>query len=152
MNLKSILLAASAATLVFASSCKKDDDNNGGGTNRFTVNGTTYTPTSVTRTSTGGLNAITAISTSGSTSNSVALYFDGALPTSSTTVRVGDEANQMGILASFNGNSYYNQEFTNVNATVTVNGGKLTIAVPEVWVVNFSGNDSVKFTANLIEN
>jgi len=142
--MKKILLSATALTLLFAS-CKKDDDKGAG--NSWTLNGTNYGVSTTQRTAT----SLTA--TSGGTST-VMFMFDALPTTSGTYVIGGTGANSMDILAStLNGTtpSLYSNTSVTANATVTVNGGKITINTPEIWVEGMS-DDSVKFSANVIEN
>lgn len=146
--MKKILLSSAAVALLFASSCKKDDDKGGGG-NSWSVKGTSYGASTVTR----NASAKTLTATNGT--NSITLYFD-ALPTANGTVKIGDNTNELTIAAAgMNGATtygYFNKSVTNVNATVTMNNGKISVSAPEFWAEDIMTDDSVKISFNITEN
>lgn len=151
-----ITLSLLSASLLLAASCKKDDDKNSGSSasnNSWKLNGQTYTATQVARAKQNGLDYLNATAiVDGKAASSVGFVFDTA-PTASGNVRVGDGDNQLLIVTTVSNNTtaYSVEGTTKVDASVTVNGGKLTITVPEVWLKNANNlNDSVTFSCNAI--
>ncbi len=48
--------------------------------------------------------------------------------------------------------TYTSTGYDNVNATITVSGGKIKISYPDVWVKNITvSTDSLKLSANYTE-
>lgn len=148
---KAALAAATVALLT--ASCKKDDDNGGSSSNTWTVNGTNYTATNVVRQSQSGFTLLSATATSGSTSNSVGFIFSST-PTANGKVRIGADNGVDIVTASGSTANYSTYDDSKVDASVTVNSGKISITVPDVWLYKGSGSsrDSVKFScSNIIE-
>ncbi len=153
--MKKFLFLATAVTLLFASSCKKKDDS--GPSNYWTVNGTKH----VVATSTGGGGILGFVENSSATGNLLSFEFgSSSLPTSNGTYKIVNpdnitgSANEVVVMPNYGsgGLVYYPSKGTNANASVTVNGGKISITVPEIWVVNsLTGNDSVKLSANVTQ-
>ncbi|XZF13874.1 hypothetical protein ACTHGU_18990 [Chitinophagaceae bacterium MMS25-I14] len=150
--MKKILLGATALSFLFATSCKKKDD--GGSSNSWTLNGASYSVL----TATAGGNTLTAAN--GNASNANGVYFNfTTYPTANGTYKVVENAtnaNEVDITTlTYSGATFSTYGSTgndNINATVTVNNGKVSINVPSVWMKNSTtGTDSVKLTANVTQ-
>jgi len=146
--MKKILLATAAVALMFTA-CKKDDDKNTTPANTWTVNGTTYTATSVTANSTA--NSLTAIDAA---NNTISCVFT-KMPTSSGTYKIVESASasdEVTIGSTLATSSIYLSKTEGKTAEVTVNGTKVSIKVPEIWAMKAaSTTDSVKITADLTQ-
>ena len=157
-NMKKILLSAAVLAVVFTG-CKKDDDNGGGtATNQWKIAGTTYTAVS------NGVNSLlgTLIGAgmNGSTGSSFSIGFNGlTTPTTGGTYKIvsadnldaDDEISVSASVGSGTGTAYQSTGNDNMTAAVTVNGGKVSVTVPEIWAKNMDGNDSVKVSGNLTQ-
>ena len=147
--MKKILLSTAAIALLFASSCKKSDDNNGP-SNGWTLNGTGYN-TAAAAVSNG---VLTASSTS--PQGAIFVTFGNATPTAGTYHVMNDDATLTGNQISFYAYSsnlldgYSSTGSGSVDATVTVNGGKVSVSCPDVWVKK-SATDSVKLSVNVTQ-
>ena len=158
--MKKILLSAVAFGLI-AASCKKKEDNNGGGGGgttygNFTVGTTTYTAT--TAAGGGSAAALIASTTSGGTGGSLTFIFPGStLPTANGTYKVGSILPGPGeVTVSFQWanpiKSYYSTGNDNINATVTVAGGKITVDLPKIWAKSGTGGtDSVQISGKITQ-
>jgi|GEM_PF-1988973 len=155
--MKKLLLSTAAVALMFTA-CKKKDDNgtgNGLGKNQFKIGGTTYNAMAVT-----GMGGILA----GSGNNGVSdvagfsIYFDNnALPTADGSYKIVDVANDPNELAisvsiTSNGNSqaWGSTASGNPDATVKIEGGKVTVSVPEITVTGVS-SETTTFSGNLTQ-
>lgn len=151
--MKKILLGAAALSVVFATSCKKSDDNNSSPSNSWTVNGTSHSASMVTKTSTTGASTLTAADASG---NSFIVVFK-TYPTANGTYHVSGDIipqNNTDVTIGVSGSTgqFFSLGNDNVNATITVNSGKVNVSLPDTWVGSVTGTDSVKVNGNITEN
>lgn len=156
--MKKILLGAAALSVMFATSCKKNDDNNSNpsGTSTYTLAGTKYTPSTVTRGSSASAGSLTGLDMSG---NSFSVMFQ-TLPTASGTYKIvsiapsaADEVSIMATSGTTSAPVAYASLATSTTAAITVNNGKMTVVVPEISALrNTNGAyDTVKISGTLIE-
>lgn len=146
--MKKILLSVCTLGVLFASSCKKSDSGSGS-SNSWTLGGTTYTPAMV-GSSMGILSAADA------SSNACSFSFAGsATPTAGTykVVSVAPGTGEVMVTVTKSGTNVYTAStVANTSATVTVNGGKITVVLPNTTVVNaLTGTDSLTLSANLTQ-
>jgi len=137
--MKKMLLSAAALTLLFTA-CKKDDNKNNNSSS-WTLGSTSYTATTVVDSSgtiiVGASNGAVFLSTGASS------FVTG----SHKIVEWADSALQIDITAmTAAGAAFSSTDNHNVNADVTVNNGKVSVTVPEVWLTNLMGTDSLKFS------
>jgi hypothetical protein len=146
--MKKMILAAACLTLVFAA-CKKSDDNGGGvGSQQFKIGPNTYTALAVVGTGSG----LGAIATGG---NSLSINFPGTtLPTASgsyTIVSGTPTGTQLSFGAIKDTSDFYSPSLATAGtATVTVDGGKVSVSFENIWAKNITNaNDSLQISANL---
>lgn len=151
--MKKILLGAAALSVMFATSCKKNDDKSGP-SSTFTLAGTSYTPSSVVKGTNLGMTAL--MGTDGT--NAFYVLFSAA-PTASGTYKIVENASandQLQIVASSGQTNLYSSIDVSATANVTVNGGKITVTIPEISAertnVSTAATDTVKISGTLIEN
>ncbi|MCW3121476.1 MAG: hypothetical protein JWQ38_968 [Flavipsychrobacter sp.] len=136
-------------------------------TNGWKMGATSYTSVYVSRSgptgsSSGaavGLTALDAAPTA-STINKCTIYLP-SYPTAGGTfrvVKVGSVvtlgATEVGVTAQLASSSAYyaSTGLDGIDVTVTVTGGKIKVVVPDVWVKNIAGSDSMKLTGTILEN
>lgn len=150
-KMKKVLFSAIALALLATSSCKKDDDNNGP-SNGWVLNNTTYN--TLATSGNGGV----ILASSNSPLGFLSVTF-ASKPTANGTYRVISDngtvgPNQVSFSVSSTATFTDTYESTGngtVDATVTVNGGKVTINCPDVWVKKDGTTDSLKLSTNLTE-
>ncbi|PZF75020.1 hypothetical protein [Taibaiella soli] len=157
--MRKVLLGAAALSVMFATSCKKNDDKSGpSGTSTYTLAGTTYNPSSTVRGTGGNLGSLTGLDQSG---NSFSTTFQ-TMPTANGTYKIvtvaptaADEVAILATAVSGTGMAAYTSLATSAaTATVTVNGGKVTVVVPEISAMRSVNTvqDTVKISGTLVEN
>lgn len=151
---KTLLFSLAALSIGLASCGKNDDDAGSNSGNYWKVNGTTYNVSHSQTSNLVGYNlTATDVTTVGGPSNSVAFLFD-TKPSANGTMLIGDAEGRLGLSVIVDGStkkSYFNQEISGMQATYAFNNGKITVDVPETWVVSGSGTDSVRFSAHVTE-
>ncbi|MGN6637807.1 MAG: hypothetical protein ACTHJ8_02785 [Mucilaginibacter sp.] len=124
----------------------------------WTFNGTKYTPESVKR------NDYVLLASKGDVAlggSMISFVFKTYPKTNGTYKMVGFNVNggqpandnevTVGAMGDVNGGPFYSSPSANANANVTVTNGKVHIVVPEVWATNIDKTDSVKISADVIE-
>lgn len=157
--MRKILLSAAAVTMLFTA-CKKKDDNgtgNGLGKNQWKVGSTTYNSLGVS----GAMGLIVASGTNGGTELSTFTvgFANNAYPTSGGQFNIVDVANDPNELSvnvgtsNTGGNSqaWGSSASGNPQATVTVDGGKVTVSIPQITVTGASSS-STTFSGNVTQN
>ncbi|MBS1526303.1 MAG: hypothetical protein JST19_11680 [Bacteroidetes bacterium] len=153
---KLIVVAMVSLPLV---SCLSKEDPGPETSGSWTFDGTKYTPDLVQRT------AYALVATHGSSfdvDHAQVTFVFKTLPTSSGVYKMvgfnvngGQPANDnevtVGALGNVHGGPFYSSTFANESANVTVTNGKIHVTVPEVWASNIDKTDSVKISANIIE-
>jgi hypothetical protein len=155
--MRKLLLSAAAMTLLFTA-CKKKDDNgtgNGLGKNEWKIGSTTYKPLTAQLVS-GSNGVLTGIGMNGTNSGTITFYFnDATFPTTGGQFKIVDNPNADDEILinvatsdmSANTKAYGSTANTNASATVTVEGGKISISVPEITVTN-TNSESTTFSGN----
>jgi hypothetical protein len=153
--MKKFLFGFAALALLATASCKKDDDTASGPSNRIVVNGETLAVTSVS--STGSIVAVTAGSSSTTSSGLLMSFGTGTAKPSNGTYKVvsnADAADEVDITLIQGGNinnAYDSQDGSNVNVTVGADGGKMTIVLPEITMKKSGASETIKVSANARE-
>lgn len=155
--MKKLLLGAAALTML-ATACKKKDD---GGTpsNSWKVGSTSYTSMATVGASMGSLYTVTASTGNGTSTSLIGFTFSGAAaPAAGTYKVVGSSSPAAGqvVFTAASGSasgttSYKSTGSDNINATVSVSNGKVSVSMPDTWAKNISGSDSVKVNANITQ-
>jgi hypothetical protein len=156
--MKKLLLGAVALTML-ATACKKDDEN-GTPSNTITVDGNNYALIATNGFNVSG-STVMASGTSGTNAGTITLDFPGsAAPTAGTYKIVSNDstvgANQVSFAAATtNGgtaNLYESTGAGNVSATVTVNGGKIAISMPDAPAKqSIGGTNTVNVKVNVTQ-
>jgi hypothetical protein len=160
-NLTKKLIIAAVASVSLVSCLTTSDDPTPNKTNSsWTVNGTKYTPDTVKRNDyvllathgdlldLGGAGISFVFKTypkSSGVYKMVAFNVNGGQPANDNEVTVG----VLGF--DLKGGPFYTSPSANANANVTVQNGKVHIVVPSVWATNIDKSDSVKVSADVIE-
>ncbi|XZF13875.1 hypothetical protein ACTHGU_18995 [Chitinophagaceae bacterium MMS25-I14] len=151
--MKKFLLGAAAFSLLFAVSCKKSDDNNSVG--NWKLGGTTYGATSTDSTTSGNTYVLYA---NDANANEISFTFNSTMPVTGTYKVVSffslfvTTGNNVAIQTlALPSTAYASTGNDNINASVTVNSGKVAISVPSVWMKNQNGNDSLQLTATVTQ-
>lgn len=156
IRMKAILFSTIACLLLIIASCKKHDCQP---QNFWRINGVTHEVASIYHIIPGPNVEMVFVRDGDSATRNSNVDFDfDKLPTTSGDYEIGPYVSQgqMQILATsyFGGDDYGIYSSTgndHTKAHVTVNSGKITIDVPEVWVRNTRGTDSVKFSAHIYQ-
>ena len=156
MPIKTTLFSIVACFLLIIASCKKHDFQPH---NFWRINGVTHEVASIYYIFPSPYVEMVFVRDGDSTTRSSSVAFDfDKLPTTSGDYEIGPyvKQGQMQILATsyFGGDDYGIYSSTgndHIKAHVTVKDGKITIDVPEVWVRNTKGTDSVKFSAHVYQ-
>jgi len=149
--MKKVVLSLSVLAVLGTVSCKKDDKKK---TNSWTFNGTEYGVASA-------YNTAGSLVVADMSGTSCTFDFEGtespkagSYKVVATTVGVGAKAGEVVVYATKAGTGGTGYMSTNANtqsATVTVNGSKISVSVPEITLKNMSGgSDEVKFSASEI--
>jgi hypothetical protein len=160
---KLFLIIASSCLLI--SSCKKSTTSAPTATTTTPANGwklgaTSYSTAFAGRTGPASLSAFDAVpSGSSPTANTCNVFFsafpaaDGSFTIVKYPAPAALTATQIGLTAGLytSSTTYYSTGFDGIVATVTVTGGKIKVVIPEVWVKNTTGADSLKLTGTVIE-
>lgn len=151
--MKKILLGAAALSVMFATSCKKNDDK-GGPSSTFTLNGTSYTPSTVMKQSVSGMTAIMGTDNT----NTFEVIFN-TTPTASGTYKISETASaadEITVAAANGSSTTYTGLDNSATATVTVNSGKISVVVPQISAIRMNTStmamDTVKISGTLVEN
>ena len=166
--MKHLLLSLTAISLLFAS-CKKSSSSSSTTTipsAGWKLGTTSYTSAYVARFGVTGsagtsveLTALDALPTA-SAPNKCTIYFP-TYPTTGGTFHVATvgttislSATQIGVTAEIGATATYyaSTGLDNIDATVTVSGGKIKVVIPDVWVKIVGGTDSLKLTGTVLEN
>ena len=148
--MKKLLLGAVALTML-ATACKKSDD--GGTSNTWKVGSSSYTATTVAGNGNGGAYGVTA----SSGTDGITFTFNGAAAPASGSYKVVKAlipaAGQVSFIANKGTTDFYTPTGNdNISATVTNNGGKITVNMPNAWAkTSSSATDSVQVSANLTQ-
>jgi len=151
--MKKILLGAAALSVMFATSCKKNDDKSGP-SSTFTLAGTSYSPSTVAKQSTGSVTVLMGTDQT----NSFGVMFN-TVPTANGTYKIMEDAtaaDEVQIVAANGQTTLYGSLDNTATATVSVNGGKITVTVPEISAertnMTTMKTDTVKVSGTLVEN
>lgn len=152
--MKKIILSAIALSTLFAVSCKKTDKDSTPA-NTWTLDGTNYSVLSAYL-----LNSTFSIADA--SGNACGFYFEGTTNTPSAgtykvvkpKLGIGAGPGEVVVIATKAGSAgtgYHSKGNDNISATVTINGGKITVSTPRLILENISGGtDSLVFSANNI--
>ena len=142
---KNLILCSCLALLLGA--CKKDHDNDAK-TNTWTFNGTTYTAATVVYVDAGPQANLSAAATGNTATSGDGLTFLFVPPpTTSGLMLISDTGDPNTIMVSHarmsNGSTdFYVSGETDIQANVTVNGGKVSVSFPgSIWLNNMSNYD-----------
>ncbi|RYD52117.1 MAG: hypothetical protein EOP52_08040 [Sphingobacteriales bacterium] len=156
--MKKVLLGAVALTMAFTA-CKKDDSPTTND-NTLKFSGTTYTYGGIGTTFLVNNSTVSVTGMNGSNAIGAFLSFPGNTAPAAGKYRVVSDdstlsAGQMSFLVSGSttaGTGYQSTGAGNVDATVSVNGGKYTIVVPDAEAKPISGSAaSTTFAANVTQ-
>ena len=161
--MKKILLAATALAML-AIACKKNDTSNAPVTaNNWKVGSNSYTAQVVVSGTGGNYWSVEALTSRTFPLSYINFTFNGTSAPSAGTYKVVSMSTsampapgQVGVdvgdaPTASSGTFYLATGNDNVNATVTVGGGKLNISLPDIWARDTSGHDSVKVSANITQ-
>ncbi|MBA3829351.1 MAG: hypothetical protein H0X33_10480 [Taibaiella sp.] len=159
--MKKSFLGFIALGILFGTSCKKSSSSSttGSGKGSWKVGSNTYNVVTVLApASSGTWQLLASTGQSGASINTISFIFF-KMPTVSGSYRVVDGVSDSGnevqmVSSNINGSSnttYASTSTGNVNATITVTGGKVSISMPDTWAQNLSTTtDSVKISANAV--
>lgn len=159
--MKKLLLGTLALTML-ATACKKDDDSSSSNANTVSVGGTSYSTTSTGGSVTVTGNTVTAAGVNGnSLAAGLTFEFPGSsAPAAGTYKVVADTTGTLAAntvsfyatVASTTGGTFYASTGTGtVNATVTVNSGKLNITMPDAPAKQVNGTNTITVNANITQ-
>ncbi len=157
--MKKLLFGALALT-VLATACKKDDDSSTPA-NSWKVGTTSYTSVATTASGAGTNYNLSAVQGSSTSVNGITFTFNGSAAPAAGTYKVVNatstlNANQVRFTATvYNGTTataYNSTGYDNINATVAVNGGKVSVSMPDATGKSITSSDSVKVSANITQN
>lgn len=152
---KIFALALSAVVLTLIASCSHT---NSASPNSYTFKGTSYNAATITASVSGGVLQATNLSATNTVNITNTNIAFGAFPTTSGSYRVVNynntpASNEVVIgFADAAGTTYFSTGSENQNATVTVNNGKVSISVPNVWLQStISQSDSGQYSAHFTQ-
>ena len=147
--------------ILFGASCKKSSSSStaGSGKGSWKVSSNTYNVSTVMApASSGTWQLLASTGQSGASIYTISFIFF-KMPTITGNYHVVDGISGMGnevqvISSNINGSSnttYASTNTGNINATITVTGGKVSISMPDIWALNLlTPTDSVKISANAV--
>jgi hypothetical protein len=149
--MKKLLFGALALT-VLATACKKKDDN-GTPSNTFSVDGKSFSVVAGSFNATNGTVSVSGLD--GATGGTMIFEFPGTTnPTAGTYKVVKSEsgtpaAGQVSFVATNMAKAYASTGAGTVNATVTVDGGKISVSMPDAPASESGATTSVNVKANI---
>lgn len=159
--MKKLIFSAVALTML-AAACKKDDTTDSP-TSGWKVGPNSYTAQIVTSGTGGNYWSVEAMTNTTFPLSYINFTFNGTSApaagsykvvtiSSTTTPAPGQVAVDVGDAPTASSGTFHVATGKdNVNATVTVVGGKLNISLPDIWARDTSGHDSVKVSANITQ-
>lgn len=145
------------STVFFVTACSKKNDNSNSA-NSWTFKGTKYQAANVTYINPGGQSNLSASATGATSTSANGLVFSFVNPpTQSGQIPITNTADQNTVMVGTSNltgttTTFYINDVTNIKATVTISGGKISASFPgTIWLHNASNfNDSAQLSVGTI--